>query len=297
MRMGFVLSLVMHVAVFVAGYVGLPALQRPPPVMDVPILVEVVEVGPITNVPPPPTKPAPPAPPKPEPKVAAAPPPPAPAPPPAPEPEPEVAAVPPPPPPQPKAKAKPKPKPEPEAAPPPPKPQPPAALATVTPRRKPTPPDPFASVLKTVETLRKRPPEAPAPAKAEPPEETFGAQIAKALKAPARRFDATRPLTVTEIDLVRQQIAQCWNVPAGAKDAENLVIEIRVAMNPDGTVRSARIGDTARLQSDPFFRAAAESALRAVLNPRCQPLKLPFEKYAEWKTMTLVFNPREMFGS
>jgi hypothetical protein len=95
--------------------------------------------------------------------------------------------------------------------------------------------------------------------------------------------------------LVRQQIARCWNLPAGAKDAENLIIEIKVGMNPDGTVREARIANQSRM-SDGFFRAAAESALRAVLNPRCQPFKLPSEKYNIWQTMILTFNPKEMFG-
>ncbi len=48
---------------------------------------------------------------------------------------------------------------------------------------------------------------------------------------------------------------------------------------------------------DADFRAAAESALRAVLNPRCHPFALPREKYDSWKTMTLVFDPKEMFGT
>jgi len=52
-----------------------------------------------------------------------------------------------------------------------------------------------------------------------------------------------------------------------------------------------------RMQASPSYRVAAESALRAVLNPRCHPFKLPREKYERWKRMTLVFDPKEMFGS
>ena len=208
--------------------------------------------------------------------------------------EPEVAAL-PPAPPAPKAKAKPKP--QAKAEPPPPR-----LLEGVKPRPKPKPkpPDPFASVLKTVAELKR---EAPPPkreeekrkeeAKADP----FDQQIAQALAARPRSFDAARPLTISEIDLVRHQIAECWNLPAGAKDAEDLIIEISLSMNPDGTVRDARIRDQGRLDRDPFFRAAAESAYRAVLNPKCSPLKLPLDKYEHWKTMVLTFNPREMFGA
>ena len=115
------------------------------------------------------------------------------------------------------------------------------------------------------------------------------------MQSQARRHDAERPITISEIDLVRRQIARCWNLQAGAKEAENLIIEISVAMNPDGTVRHARIQNTDRVAGDPFFRAAAESALRAVLNPRCQPFKLPRDRYARWQTMALIFDPKEMF--
>ena len=115
------------------------------------------------------------------------------------------------------------------------------------------------------------------------------------MQSQARRHDADRPITISEIDLVRRQIARCWNLQAGAKEAENLIIEISVAMNPDGTVRHARIQNTDRVAGDPFFRAAAESALRAVLNPRCQPFKLPRDRYDRWQTMALIFDPKEMF--
>ncbi len=214
-----------------------------------------------------------------------------------------VAAIPPPPEPKPEPKPKPEPEKKPEPKPevkPEPKPAAPVELAEVKPKRKPKPPDPFASVLKTVEDLKKQPPRPKAeqaPEKQPEKKESFESQIAKALQTPRRNFNPMLPLTISEIDLVRQQLARCWNLPAGAKDADDLIIEIRTVMNPDGTVREARIQNQSRMQGDPFFRAAAESALRAVLNPRCSPLKLPPEKYDQWQTMTLTFNPKEMFGT
>jgi hypothetical protein len=103
-------------------------------------------------------------------------------------------------------------------------------------------------------------------------------------------------LTVSELDAIRHQIEQCWNVPVGARDAENLVVELNVDMNPDATVRQVRIVDRQGLyQSDAFYRAAADSAMRAVLNPRCSPLRLPLDKYETWRNFTLNFNPRDMF--
>ena len=296
MRQSVLISVLLHASVVAIAYVGLPQMRRAPPLTEVPIIVEIVNVAEETNAPAPAPEPKPepeqkkvepPPPPPPPPKKVAAPPPP----PPEPEPEPEVAAV---PPPSPKPDPKPKPKPKAKAE---PKPKAPPRLVKAKPRHKPRPPDAFASVLRTVEELKHRSPQRPKEKAAEEKKESFDSQIAKALASPTRRFDSALPLSISEIDLVRQQIAACWNLPAGAKEAEDLAIEVWVAMNPDGTVREARIRDKGRMESDPFFRIAAESALRAVLNPRCNPLRLPRQKYDRWKTMTLTFDPREMFGS
>src|SRR5262249_43452936 len=86
----------------------------------------------------------------------------------------------------------------------------------------------------------------------------------------------------------------CWNVPAGARDARDLVVEIRVVVDHDGIVQQATIVDQSRLGSDPFFRAAAESARRAFFNPQCRPLPLPAEKYAIWKDLVVVFSPKDI---
>lgn len=124
---------------------------------------------------------------------------------------------------------------------------------------------------------------------------SFLSQMEKTLASRSQPPSRSQPLAISEIDTVRQQIRECWSLPAGAREAEDLSIEIKLVINPDRTVRQARILDQDRLQSDPYFRAAAESALRAVLNPRCNPLKLPTEKYQQWQNMVLIFDPRQMF--
>jgi hypothetical protein len=101
-------------------------------------------------------------------------------------------------------------------------------------------------------------------------------------------------MTMSEMDAVRFQLGECWKLLAGARYAENLVVEIKMTINPDRTVRDARIVDQLRYNSDSFFRAAADSAYRAVFNPSCNPLKLPPDKYNQWKVMTVRFDPREM---
>lgn len=276
MRDGVIFSALFHLAVFIFAVVGLPEFRRPPPIVDQPISVEVVTIDQFTNPPrgkpevskkkkpeakKPETRKSPaltPTPKEPEPK-----------------PEPKVAAL---PTPTPKTATKVKPKDD-KAA------DPKRTRAKAKPRPKPRRKRlDFASVLRSVKNLDKK-------AKTAPRERS-----ADAARKGARTNLATRPLSMSELDAVRRQIARCWNVPVGARDAETMVVDIYVVMNPDRTVREARIADASRMQRDPFFRTMAESALRAVLNPRCSPLELPETKFELWKTFTLGFNPKDMLG-
>src|SRR5215469_5994431 len=95
-------------------------------------------------------------------------------------------------------------------------------------------------------------------------------------------------LTQDEIDLVKHQIEGCWNLPAASDSAVVFHPEFRVAMNRDGNVRSVDLLNPEQL-TDQNFAAAADSAKGALLNPHCQPLKFPAEKYEHWQTFTVTF--------
>lgn len=101
-------------------------------------------------------------------------------------------------------------------------------------------------------------------------------------------------LSISELDAFKYQLQPCWNIPAGAKYAENLAVEIRVIMNRDMTMKSATILDQGRYSRDSAYKAAADSAMRALRNPRCSPFKLPPEKYDQWKSIVINFNPQDM---
>lgn len=111
-------------------------------------------------------------------------------------------------------------------------------------------------------------------------------------------------LTISQTDALKANIEACWVVPAGAPDAENLQINLRVQFNPDATVRQVEILDTIRYNTDGFFRAAADSARRAVI--QCQNgtrfdgsyrqgYDLPRDQYETWRTVRLTFDPQDMF--
>ena len=102
-------------------------------------------------------------------------------------------------------------------------------------------------------------------------------------------------MTMLEMDALRHQLQGCWNIQSGAKDAETTTVDIFMVINQDRTLQSAQVVDQARYNNDTFFRAMADSAMRAVRNPNCSPFELPPDKYESWKSMTVTFDPSDMF--
>ena len=108
-------------------------------------------------------------------------------------------------------------------------------------------------------------------------------------------------LSITETDAIASLLRECWNLDPGARGIENMIIQIRVYLNKDGTVRDAKILDTARYNSDPHFRAIAESARRAVYSAQnhnnVNVYKIFVDKYGDkysmWNTIILNFNPMD----
>lgn len=101
-------------------------------------------------------------------------------------------------------------------------------------------------------------------------------------------------LTGTDIDLLNRHMKAFWNMPSGHEKAYNTVVEIELFIRRDGTIEKATLVELDRYRRDPEYRIAAESALRAVLDPDCSPLPLNPAKYEQWKHMIFVFDPREM---
>lgn len=98
-------------------------------------------------------------------------------------------------------------------------------------------------------------------------------------------------LTQTEIDALRAQIQACWNPPAGAADARDIIVKVRLQLRQDGSLSADPM--LMNSGSHPIFRIAAESAMRAIR--RCQPYRLPASKYEVWRDVEVTFDPRDMF--
>ena len=92
---------------------------------------------------------------------------------------------------------------------------------------------------------------------------------------------------------IMEQITPRWIVPAGVKDAENIVVEIFVKLRDNGEVipASIKIVDSRRYESDYIFRAAADSARRAILE--ASPLTIPKDKIGSFNEITFFFDVKQ----
>jgi hypothetical protein len=104
----------------------------------------------------------------------------------------------------------------------------------------------------------------------------------------------TSGLTISEEDALKAQIFGCWSIPLGLPYNEDLLVRIKLMLEPDGSVAKTEILDHARMNKpgQGFYKVLAESALRAV--KLCQPLRVPTSGYERWKELQLNFDAREM---
>ena len=114
-------------------------------------------------------------------------------------------------------------------------------------------------------------------------------QIKESLKNQNQNLNVTeeKKATATEIDILRNHVRQCWNAPYAANEL-NKIINLKIFTNPDGSVVNVQIIDVAFYKKDPVYRAAADSARRAVRD--CSPLPLPKNKYDLFKIFTFNFD-------
>lgn len=198
--------------------------------------------------------------------------------PPPPEPEPE---------PEPEAPApEPEPQPEPEPVRPEPKPEPVVKRAEPEPEPKKDSFDQLAALLDKLPDDQSRDPLRNRDTPRASTDTKGGAAQARA-GAGLRSGD-----TLTLEDAFQSRFRECWQIPAGAPNAEELIVALRVRLNFDGSVRDVDVINSGRYRSgDPYFVAAADSAKRAILE--CAPYEelkqhWPFQR---WQQLEFEFDP------
>lgn len=213
---------------------------------------------------------------------------------------------PPPPPPQPKAEppkekpvAPPKPvlSPVPTKVPPPPPPPPlpvpptpppvvpPSSTHQENPTKNPAPDtqalDNTLAALRALEKQEKPPKAAYNPASGGAPE--IGG---------AKNGDITATLSAVQRGAIADRVRECWTKDAGALDLDKLSVQLEVTYDAQGVARIAKVGpEDAGRMSDPRFRAFADRAQRAVLNPQCANLPIPSSDLGRVGRLTFRFIP------
>jgi outer membrane biosynthesis protein TonB len=100
-------------------------------------------------------------------------------------------------------------------------------------------------------------------------------------------------LTMSWVGALQAKIKQCWNVPAGVRDAENIEIRVYFELRKDGSVASMpQLLQATGAAAGP---AIAESAIRAI--QQCQPYNfLPQSEYVGgWDRLDITFSSRDLF--
>ncbi len=103
---------------------------------------------------------------------------------------------------------------------------------------------------------------------------------------------SAQKLSASEMDALRQRLAQCWSIPAGVDDAELLKVSVRFRLDRSGELEARPEIIRGGASSGPG-RTAAESAVRAV--SKCEPFNLPADKYETWAEVVVNFDPSDMF--
>jgi outer membrane biosynthesis protein TonB len=190
--------------------------------------------------------------------------------------------------------------------------------AEVKPDKKPaeTKPDPIAEALAREEVKKPEPKKAEAkpptpPKKPAPPAPKFDPSRVEALlnKQEPKRVAAVgdainseptigvsdgkaKALSISELDALRQRLAQLWSPPAGAKSPQELVSVFRIRLKPDGTIAPG-YPQLVSSGNSQIAMAARESAARAINRGQPYDMLKP-ENYELWKDIEITFDPRDM---
>ncbi len=136
----------------------------------------------------------------------------------------------------------------------------------------------------------------PAPETADPLADAIAAVVADAVSAPATpSVPSGPPLSSGEVDGLIADVRACWNVGALSSEAQRTIVTIAVTLGQDGRpdAGSIRMIDSSG-GSDASVSQAFEAGRRAILRCGANGFNLPPEKYDQWQTIEMVFNPEQM---
>lgn len=148
-----------------------------------------------------------------------------------------------------------------------------------------SPADTLAARLQMLAQLRQTPPLTPPHPRQQ---DGRGESSVTATNAPGHASDATYAVK----DFIRAQVERRWNLNESAATAHNWTVSIRIALDHNGRVLTAKIVDDPRFRDNDAYRDFALSARNAVL--LSSPLLLPVGAYDLAKDIVVDFDPRQV---
>lgn len=105
---------------------------------------------------------------------------------------------------------------------------------------------------------------------------------------------AGKGATVDQLAAISAKLGRLWNPNCGVEGSANVVVKIRLTLDPNGRLLRAVLVDEQRINGsgDSVLRAAATRALTAVA--RAAPYdELPSEDFANWRSFVVAFDARQ----
>lgn len=171
------------------------------------------------------------------------------------------------------------------------KPEPPKETPTVKPKPQQTAELDLDALSQLIDREKEKQAERPREAPSETTETADQARSA---------IGAGDRLTASDRAKMKAAVERCWNASAiiGAPEPEKLRVEILIELNRDGTLATQPRVENAleiNLSGNRFWKVAEQSALRAVVS--CAPYDIfPQDRYQDWKSFLLNFDPSQMVG-
>ena len=99
-------------------------------------------------------------------------------------------------------------------------------------------------------------------------------------------------VSISEMDLVLQQLRSCFNPRAGTQIVGDEMVKIGAKIDRSAKVRkdTVQIIATNISKNNPYYEAITESAVATLYNPLCSTLKLPLDKYESWKDLKITID-------
>ncbi len=193
-----------------------------------------------------------------------------------------------------------KPQPTPKPVPPKPVPTKPAPafnldqLAASVSKAKPQKPTPAAKPAPSLDLDALAASVGKSPSSAKPSSAPKGATRAQTDLVARQAVGAGKGATVDQLAAISAKLGRLWNPNCGVEGSANVVVKIRLTLDPNGRLLRAVLVDEQRINGsgDSVLRAAATRALTAVA--RAAPYdELPSEDFANWRSFVVAFDARQ----